>query len=639
MSSITVGLLEGRNLPPADPNGLSDPFCELQIRGRDPNNAKRSQVVKKTVCPRWMEPFQFSGVAPLDVLVVKVFDWDRVGTNNLLGVVNVSFEQMVQAFHSPAKSAWFALGAPALKGEVLLSFDICPVPPVPTSAAENGELYAALPVPAQTSSTVITAEDIPRYHVPLQPVPHVAGSVSMYVTFQNKLPTAEEPAIGVSGCAMRVVCHVIVHGPLQAKFRNILMTFSGKSKGSSAFFTTKEHILDDVRDILHGPVALAPGHHVVPFQIWLSEQMPSSIAFEDVIKVHYTLKLSADIVDSPDCILKVPVRVVNLNDTPYSVAGQGRNGPAQIFDIKKSPLNAGGPISARLTIPRTRLAPGEEFEVMVELENKTSRRIKRMEFELRRITSASTYNSDRDTLLEVKKKFYPYVQSNCASKQLFVVEIPRNLHSPHSYSRGKFKLEYVMRVIVDIPLSRDAYVDVPFCLLIPDPKKPVPSMQLNAQPGAFSVDMSPLTWTYLQTMAWIRERASAPNVANALSESILNGREFLSVQSDRWTEIVAAACSSCKVDVSDEELERFIAAHRGLVHRHLFPRSFLQSLGMNQYADAFEQAEIGYDELMTLGQQDPTHLLATLRSQFSMTLGASMRFREALARHMANIQH
>eukprot|EP00762_Andalucia_godoyi_P005423 ANDGO_08455.mRNA.1 Arrestin domain-containing protein C len=647
MYSVTIGLLEGRNFPAADANGLSDPVCEVSIRGRDPSATKKSQVVKKTLNPKWHEGFQYGGVAELDVLVIKVFDWERVGKNELLGICNVSFEQMVRSYYSESKSEWFPLSAPALHGDVLLSFDISPVPPAPlaretVATSMTASLDSADPAVAYVKAAApLQVIDLQRYHIPFQPLPYIPNQVSLHVTFQSQTPTDKEPAIGVCGSALRLVCHLIVNGPLAVRFRNLLLSFSGKVKGSTTFLSTKEYLMDDMRDVIKGPASFGMGHHVIPFQVWLPESLPSSVSFEDVVKVKYSMKLSADIVNMPDVELRIPVRIINPADTV------GHSAP-QVVELSKSPMGAGGTVSAKITVPRSSFAPGEEFEVHVEMSNQTSRKIKRLNFHLRRLTSLTSFSGDRDVVLSSTKKFYPRVPSNNTTRQTFVVEIPKSLESPHSLSRGKLKLSYVMRIVIDIPLAHDAYVDIPVTLLIPDAKKLIAPAQATATAtgpataASHALDTSPLKWDHRQVSAWIAERAGCPVIAAVLSESMLNGRDFLSVKSDLWPEVVPLAATSCKAVVlngeqlSAPEVDKFAASHRALVHRHLFPRLFLLSLGMGQYVEAMEKEEIGHDELVSLASRGPDHLFSVLRA-FNLTMGAALRLCHAVTEYVATL--
>ena len=79
---VVVVLCEGRNLASADPNGKSDPYVRLQLGAEK----KKSGTVKETLNPVFHETFEFktSSKSECQVLDVKVFDWDRVGSDDFL---------------------------------------------------------------------------------------------------------------------------------------------------------------------------------------------------------------------------------------------------------------------------------------------------------------------------------------------------------------------------------------------------------------------------------------------------------------------------------------------------------------------------------------------------------------------------
>lgn len=97
MLNITV--VCAMNLLAADRNGKSDPFCDIRIFSDicQKNNSKtqKTKVVKKNCNPVWNEKFTFVvNDAVNDKLLLNVFDWDRMKTNDKIGelvfpVINV----------------------------------------------------------------------------------------------------------------------------------------------------------------------------------------------------------------------------------------------------------------------------------------------------------------------------------------------------------------------------------------------------------------------------------------------------------------------------------------------------------------------------------------------------------------------
>ena len=79
--TIKVVLVEGRNLPSADPNGKSDPYVRLEFGGQK----KKSKTVKKTLNPVFNETFEFEvGKSSDNTLRLLVYDWDRLVSDDFL---------------------------------------------------------------------------------------------------------------------------------------------------------------------------------------------------------------------------------------------------------------------------------------------------------------------------------------------------------------------------------------------------------------------------------------------------------------------------------------------------------------------------------------------------------------------------
>src|SRR4051794_21349356 len=86
---------DGSGLASKDPNGLSDPYVKLEVRGLDGQVLlkKETKVQRKTLNPVWNERFFLK--APLDVRVaLQCYDWDRVGDHDFMGHASVSLREL-----------------------------------------------------------------------------------------------------------------------------------------------------------------------------------------------------------------------------------------------------------------------------------------------------------------------------------------------------------------------------------------------------------------------------------------------------------------------------------------------------------------------------------------------------------------
>eukprot|EP00026_Physarum_polycephalum_P010755 Phypoly_transcript_10933.p1 GENE.Phypoly_transcript_10933~~Phypoly_transcript_10933.p1 ORF type:complete len:288 (+),score=65.44 Phypoly_transcript_10933:100-963(+) len=99
-SIFIVEILEGRNLAVKDLSGTSDPYCVLQIlpplssssgSGSPPSSSvkQRTCIVFKSLDPVWNEEFFFQIPFSNGTLEVEVWDWDRIGSHDAMGVVRV----------------------------------------------------------------------------------------------------------------------------------------------------------------------------------------------------------------------------------------------------------------------------------------------------------------------------------------------------------------------------------------------------------------------------------------------------------------------------------------------------------------------------------------------------------------------
>jgi hypothetical protein len=74
--------------------GKSDPFCRAQILGR-PHSKVDSPHIKKTLDPDWNYECHFDGVKDSDHLQFEVYDYDMIGSPDLLGKVDLPFARFV----------------------------------------------------------------------------------------------------------------------------------------------------------------------------------------------------------------------------------------------------------------------------------------------------------------------------------------------------------------------------------------------------------------------------------------------------------------------------------------------------------------------------------------------------------------
>lgn len=102
---LLVRVLEGRNLPPTDPNGLSDPYVKLQLG----KQRSKTKVVKKSLNPSWGEEFSFRVEDLNEELVVSVLDEDKYFNDDFVGQVKIPVSRVFDADSNSLDTAWYPL--------------------------------------------------------------------------------------------------------------------------------------------------------------------------------------------------------------------------------------------------------------------------------------------------------------------------------------------------------------------------------------------------------------------------------------------------------------------------------------------------------------------------------------------------
>uniref|UniRef100_A0A2P2NFY5 Uncharacterized protein MANES_09G084400 n=1 Tax=Rhizophora mucronata TaxID=61149 RepID=A0A2P2NFY5_RHIMU len=119
---ILVRVMEARNLPPTDPNGLSDPYVKLHLG----KQRFKTKVVKKNLNPSWGEEFSFKVEDLKEELGISVLDEDKYFNDDFVGQIKVPVLQVFDAENKSLGTSWYSLQPKNKKsknkdcGEILL---------------------------------------------------------------------------------------------------------------------------------------------------------------------------------------------------------------------------------------------------------------------------------------------------------------------------------------------------------------------------------------------------------------------------------------------------------------------------------------------------------------------------------------
>eukprot|EP00731_Ephydatia_muelleri_P029444 Em0020g1088a len=99
MTRLHIRVLEARNLPPMDANGLADPYVKLLLFPEDSGRKQKTERKEKTLNPVFDEDFFFD-VSNKDKtskqlrLLIEVWDWDRFLSNDYMGGFSIPVQQI-----------------------------------------------------------------------------------------------------------------------------------------------------------------------------------------------------------------------------------------------------------------------------------------------------------------------------------------------------------------------------------------------------------------------------------------------------------------------------------------------------------------------------------------------------------------
>jgi hypothetical protein len=95
MGKLQVKVIKGVNLPIADSNGKSDPYCRFFIGDDDKHQIFKTEVIKKNLNPVWNEAFEVEVKTRIDSKFrVEVWDYDRGVGDDSLGEALIDLEQL-----------------------------------------------------------------------------------------------------------------------------------------------------------------------------------------------------------------------------------------------------------------------------------------------------------------------------------------------------------------------------------------------------------------------------------------------------------------------------------------------------------------------------------------------------------------
>lgn len=113
MGKLRVDVLDASDLPSADRNGYSDPYCKFELNG---NTVFKTKVQKKTLQPAWNEFFEVDITSRTAAQFnCKIYDWDFGDKADFLGAADINLELL-----DPFKAHEYNLSLDGKSGSIRL---------------------------------------------------------------------------------------------------------------------------------------------------------------------------------------------------------------------------------------------------------------------------------------------------------------------------------------------------------------------------------------------------------------------------------------------------------------------------------------------------------------------------------------
>ncbi|XP_047316601.1 C2 and GRAM domain-containing protein At1g03370-like [Impatiens glandulifera] len=102
---LFVRVIEARNIPGMDQNGLSDPYVKLQLG----KQRFKTKVIKKSLNPSWSQEFCFKVEDLKDELIISVLDEDKFFNDDCIGQIKFPVSQVFDSIDKSLGTAWHPL--------------------------------------------------------------------------------------------------------------------------------------------------------------------------------------------------------------------------------------------------------------------------------------------------------------------------------------------------------------------------------------------------------------------------------------------------------------------------------------------------------------------------------------------------
>ena len=127
---LYIDVVEARSLRSTDTNSFSDPYVIVTLGPK--TKIGKTRVIERTLNPRWMQRFEYSGQIDFDhnaYISFVIKDYDAMSTDDMVGYVEIALQDLTNHMWS---QKWYRLQLDdekeRAKGWILLRIHLCDNP-------------------------------------------------------------------------------------------------------------------------------------------------------------------------------------------------------------------------------------------------------------------------------------------------------------------------------------------------------------------------------------------------------------------------------------------------------------------------------------------------------------------------------
>jgi hypothetical protein len=344
------------------------------------------------------------------------------------------------------------------------------------------------------------------------------------------------------------------------------------------------------------------GIHVFPIEIWVPEGCPSSMqrapAENPYLKIRYKIVFTMDLVVGDDVLSKDYPTVYNQKDLNMFGDDVASGIP---MSVSKSPMGAGGAISATINTMRRGYAQWEDILLNLDINNQSNRKIKYVDVRLEMIaTEGKTKPVIRSgvSVHQWHRLLFPYAYAkNRVVNTLIVPLSDVRTILPQSFKDvvNNTEIEYDLVVTLDVPLAKDIVVRLPLKILVSSPLRSLKVIDPILMIPSHRAE----NWDVTETMNWVKYKLCQPWLASKFEKFGLSGSDLLLATPASMSDFVYNVIGDsveCPVEAKGAALQEILNLYR----RFTLPMRLLSALSLRDYIPVFEREEIQADDLYSL---------------------------------------